>query len=186
MPRRFPSAFSRRRFLPRLPATLPIVVPWWTQRNKSLSPWSRTNIPPPQHSSRQDFDCYDASPTQIRCKTESPRRPLSFPPNLKSSHALNHRQSDLQEAFIRQPCPPAMDVSREINPVGPQVLIFLSNNRKLLEMNFSLPSYTYLGSWQIISLGKKILETVGDALRFPILLYIHLFIGLSVGLITCK
>ena len=45
-------------------------------------------------------------------------------------------------------------------------------------MNFSLPSYTYLGSWQIISLGKKILETVGDALRFPILLYIHLFIGL--------
>ena len=79
-----------------------------------------------------------------------------------------------------------MDVSREINPVGPQVLIFLSNNRKLLEMNFSLPSYTYLGSWQIISLGKKILETVGDALRFPILLYIHLFIGLSVGLITCK
>ena len=125
MPRRFPSAFSRRRFLPRLPATLPIVVPWWTQRNKSSPPWSRTNIPPPQHSSRQDFDCYDASPTQIRCKTESPRRPLSFPPNLKSSHALNRRQSDLQEASIRQPCPPAMDVSREINPVGPQLLIFL-------------------------------------------------------------
>ena len=178
MPRRFPSAFSRRRFLPRLPATLPIVVPWWTQRNKSLPLWSRTNIPLPQHSSWQDFDGYDTSPTQIRCKTESPRRPLSFPPNLKSSHALNRRQSDLQEASTRQPCPPAIDVSCEINPVGPQVLIFFSNNRKLLEINFSLPSYTYLGSWQIISFGKKILGTVGDALIFPTLLYIHLFIGL--------
>ena len=41
---------------------------------------------------------------------------------------------------------------------------FLSNNRKLLEMNFSLSSYTYLGSWQIISFGKKILGTVGYAL----------------------
>jgi hypothetical protein len=31
-------------------------------------------------------------------------------------------------------------------------------------MNFSLPSYIYLGSWQIISFGKKILGTVGDVL----------------------
>jgi len=70
------------------------------------------------------FRRYDASPTQVRDKTETPRRPLSFSPNFKSSRALNHRQSDLQEAPACQPCPPAMEISRGIIFVGPQLLIF--------------------------------------------------------------
>ena len=64
------------------------------------------------------FRRYDASPTQVRDKTETPCRPLSFPPNFKSSRALNHRQSDFQEVSVLQPCLPAMKVSREIILVG--------------------------------------------------------------------
>ena len=56
-----------------------------------------------------------------------------------------------------------MEVSREIILVGPQLLIFESKNRKLLEIDSFLPPYTYLGSWQTTSFGKKILETLEDA-----------------------
>jgi hypothetical protein len=59
-----------------------------------------------------------------RGKTKPSQRSLSFPPNFKPSRALNHRQSDLQEAPVCQPCPPAMEISRGIIFVGPQLLIF--------------------------------------------------------------
>ena len=57
-----------------------------------------------------------------------------------------------------------MEVSREIILVGPQLLIFGSKNRKLLEIDSFLPSHIYLGSWQTTSFGKKIFGTLGDAL----------------------
>ena len=57
-----------------------------------------------------------------------------------------------------------MEVSRGIILVGPQLLIFWSKNRELLEIDSFLPPYTYLGSWQTTSFGEKILETLGDAL----------------------
>jgi len=74
---------------------------------------------PAATSFRTDSDRHGASPAQVRGKTESSRRPLSFPPNFKPSRALNHRQSDLQEAPVCQPCPPAMEVSHGIILVGP-------------------------------------------------------------------
>ena len=83
-------------------------------------PWKA----PAATSSCTDFNCHGASPAQVRGKTESSRRPLSFPPNSKTSCALNHQQSNLQEAPVCQPCPPAMEVSRGIILVGPQLLIF--------------------------------------------------------------
>ena len=44
--------------------------------------------------------------------------------------------------------------------------LFLGNtNLKLLEMEFILPPYTYLGSWQTTKFGENILGTIGDALR---------------------
>ena len=44
--------------------------------------------------------------------------------------------------------------------------LFLGNtNLKLLEMEFILPPYTYLGSWQTTRFGENILGTIGDALR---------------------
>ena len=48
-----------------------------------------------------------------------------------------------------------MEVSREIILMGPQLLIFWSKNRKLLEIDSFLPPYTYLGSWQTTSFGEK-------------------------------
>jgi hypothetical protein len=57
-----------------------------------------------------------------------------------------------------------MKVFRGIILMGPQLLIFRIKNRKLLETNSFLPSHTYLGSWQTISFGEKILETLEDAL----------------------
>ena len=57
-----------------------------------------------------------------------------------------------------------MEVSRGIILVGPQLLIFWSKNRELLEIDSFLPSHIYLGSWQTINFGKKILGTLGDAL----------------------
>ena len=51
-----------------------------------------------------------------------------------------------------------MEVSREIILVGPQHLIFGSKNRELLEIDSFLPPYIYLGSWQTINFGEKILE----------------------------
>ena len=93
------------------------------------------------------FLIHDASPAQVRGKTESPRRHLSFLPNSKTSRALNHRQYDMQGAPVRQPCPLAVEVSREIILVGPQLLIFWSKNKELLEMDSFLSLHTYLGSW---------------------------------------
>ena len=90
-------------------------------------PWTA----PVATSFRTDSSRHSASPAQVRGKTEPSRRPLSFPPNYKSPHALNHQQSNLQEAPVCQPCPPVMEVSREIILVGPQLLIFGSRNRKL-------------------------------------------------------
>ena len=101
---------------------------------------------PAATSSRTDSRRHGVSPAQVRGKMEPSRRPLSFPPNFKTSRALNHRQSDLQGAPICQACPSAMEVSREIILVGPQFLIFWSKNRKLLEIDSFLPPYTYLGS----------------------------------------
>ena len=67
---------------------------------------------------------HGVSPALVRGKTEPSHHSLSFPPNFKPSRALNHRQSDLQEASVCQPCPSAMEVSRGIIFVGPQLLIF--------------------------------------------------------------
>ena len=75
-------------------------------------------------SSRTDSSRHGASPGQVRGKTESSYRSLSFSPIFKPSRALNHRQFDLQEGSVRQPCPSAMEVSRGIIFVGPQLLIF--------------------------------------------------------------
>ena len=75
-------------------------------------------------SSRSDSGRHGASPAQVRGKTELSRCPLSFLPNFKPSRALNHWQSDLQEASACHPCLPAMKLSREIIFVGPQLLIF--------------------------------------------------------------
>ena len=102
--------------------------------------------------------------TGTSSKTEPSCCPLSFLPNSKTSRALNHWQSNLQEAPVCQPCPPAMKISRGIILVGPQLLIFWSKNRELLEIDSFLPSHIYLGSWQTINFGKKIFGTVGDAL----------------------
>ena len=81
-----------------------------------------------------DSGRHGASPVQVRGKTEPSHRPLSFPPNFKTSRALNHRQSDFQEALVCQPYPPAIEISRGILLVGPQLLIFRSKNRELLEI----------------------------------------------------
>ena len=102
-----------------------------------------------------DSGHHGASPAQVRGKTEPPHHPLSFSPNSKPSRALNRRQSKLQEAPVRQPYPPTMKISRGINLVRPQLLYFGSNNRELLEVDFFLPPYIYLGRWQITSFGKK-------------------------------
>ena len=69
---------------------------------------------PAATSSRMDSGLQGASPAQVRGKMEPSRHPLSFPSNSKTSRALNHRQSDLQEAPICQLCPLAMEVSRGI------------------------------------------------------------------------
>jgi len=58
-----------------------------------------------------------------------------------------------------------MKVSREIILVGPQLFIFWSKNRKLLEIDFFFSSNTYLRIWQTTSFEEKILETLGDAIR---------------------
>ena len=60
-----------------------------------------------------------------------------------------------------------MEVSREIILVGPQLLIFGSKNRELLEIDSFLPSHIYLGSWQITTCREKIIGTLGDALSSP-------------------
>ena len=96
-----------------------------------------------------------AATAGARGKTEPSRRSLCFLSNSKPSRALNHRQSELQEAPVRQPYPPTMKISRGINLVRPQLLYFGSNNRELLEVDFFLPPYIYLGRWQITSFGKK-------------------------------
>ena len=55
-----------------------------------------------------------------------------------------------------------MEVSRGINFMAPQLLIFLSNNRELLEMKFFSSSYLF-GELVNKKFWEKILETVGDA-----------------------
>jgi len=67
---------------------------------------------------------------------EPPRRPLSFPPNFKPSRALNHQQSDLQEAPICQPCPPAMEFPVELSLWGHNFSFLGSKNREVLEIDF--------------------------------------------------
>jgi hypothetical protein len=52
---------------------------------------SARNRPPP-HPSLVKFNHHDASPWQVRYKTERPRRPLSFPPLPKAYRALNHQE----------------------------------------------------------------------------------------------
>ena len=59
-------------------------------------------------SSHTDSGRHGASPAQVRDKTEPSHHPLFFPPNSKTSRALNHRQSNLQETPVCQPCPPAI------------------------------------------------------------------------------
>ena len=108
---------------------------------------------PATTSSRIDSSHHGASSAQVRGKTEPSHRPLSFPSNSKPSRALNHRQSDLQETPVCQPCPSAVEVSRRIILVGPQLLIFGSKNRKLLKMDSFLSFHIYLENWQIIEFG---------------------------------
>ena len=72
---------------------------------------------------------------RARDKTEAPHRPF-FPPNSTPCRALNCLLSDLQETTVGQLYPPAMEVSCGINLVGPQLLIFWSNNMELLEIDF--------------------------------------------------
>ena len=95
---------------------------------------------------------------------EPPRRHLSFPPNFKPSRALNHQQSDLQEAPICQPCPPAMEFRVELSLWGHNFSFLGRKNREVLEIDFFLPPHTYLGSWQT-SFEEKVLGTLGDAFR---------------------
>ena len=52
--------------------------------------------------SPRDSGHHDASLVQVRDKTEPSRRSLSFSPNFKLSHALNHRQFDSHQASARQ------------------------------------------------------------------------------------
>ena len=88
------------------------------------------------HAAVAFFLIHDASPAQVRGKTESPRRHLSFLPNSKTSRALNHRQSDLQEAPICQPCPPAMEFPVELSLWGHNFSFLGSKNREVLEIDF--------------------------------------------------
>ena len=115
-------------------------------------------------SFRTDSSRHGASPAQVRGKTQPSHRSLSFLKNFKPSRALNHRQSDLQEASVCQPCPPAMEVSRGIILVGPQFLIFWRKIGNYWRWTLFFAFSYYLRSWQSITFGKKILETFGDAL----------------------
>jgi len=107
-------------------------------------PWTA----PAATSFRTDSSRHGTLQAQVRGKMEPSHHSLSFPPNFKPSRALNHRQSDLQEASVCQPCPPAMEVSCGIIFVGPHL-------------------HTYLESWQTTTFGEKILGTLGD--KRPIL-----------------
>ena len=112
-----------------------------------------------------DSGHHGASPVQVRGKTEPSHRPLSFPPNFKTSRALNHRQSDLQEALVCQPCPPAMEVSCEIILVVPPLLIFRNKNEELLEIDSFFASLYLFRELANNKFWEKILETLGDALN---------------------
>jgi hypothetical protein len=92
-------------------------------------------------SSCTDSSHYGASLAQLKDKTEPPRCHLCFSPNFKLSHALNHRQSDLQETLVRH-----LWKFAGINLVGPQLFIFRNKSGELLEMDSFLSSYKYLGS----------------------------------------
>ena len=58
-----------------------------------------------------------------------------------------------------------MEVSREIILVGPQLLIFESKNRKLLEIDSFFASLYLFRKLANNKFWGKILETFGDALR---------------------
>ena len=66
-----------------------------------------------------------------------------------------------------------MEVSRGIILVGPQLLIFWSKNRELLEIESFLPLLYLFGELANNKFWKKILETLGDALIVTIARYFY-------------
>ena len=101
------------------------------------------------------FLIHDASPAQVRDKTESSRRPFSFLPNSKSSRALNHQQSDKQGAPVRQPWKFLMKLSLWCHNFS-----FFRVKIKNYWRWFFFPPRTYFESWQT---REYFLETLGDA-----------------------